>query len=331
MINNIIHYLLKNFVSWRKKFMEKRQRVSFCFLILHYIDIELTCKTVDSILGLQNFDNSQIVIVDNASPNESGKLLKNKYKEIKQIHIILSNENIGFSAGNNLGFQYIKNNFMTEFVIATNCDVLFLQKDFINKVKELYLEDPFWVAGPDIFVPNRNYHSSPLSDRLIDSKTIDNLLGKWEWERRKFQKKISLYGIVLYIKDCYAKNIIVKNIFKIKWFIQGKKKKYDKRSDKVVLQGSCLIFDKRYCEENEELFRPLTFMYAEEDILAYQCMSHNWKIRYFPEIQVYHLCEGSSQLYKLNYQQYCKKRLLKLDRLQESYRILNQLVMDSEM
>ncbi len=119
--------------------MEEKQYVSFCFLILHYMNIELTYKTVESVLSLDNFNDSKIIIVDNASPNESGKKLEKKYAEMNQIHLILSSQNLGFSAGNNLGFQYIKDNFIPEFVIAINNDILFPQKEFLCKVKELYL------------------------------------------------------------------------------------------------------------------------------------------------------------------------------------------------
>lgn len=301
--------------------MNIKERISCCFLILHYINIELTNNTVESVLSLQNFDNSKIVIVDNASPNDSGKVLEEKYKKMKQIHIVFSSVNVGFSAGNNLGFQYIKSIFSPEFVIAINNDILFPQKEFINKVKELYFEEPFWVAGPDVFVPQRAYHSSPLSDQMLDQQRIKTYLEDWECEKRMFSKNFSVRALRSYIRDCYADTILLKYIFRLKRLVQRPLKKYTQRGRGVVLQGSCLIFDKRYCEKNDNLFLPLTFMYAEEDILTWQCIRNNWEIRYFPEIQVWHLGEGSSLIRKISYRQYCDKRIVKLDRLQGAYRI----------
>lgn len=52
--------------------MKTIQNDSICFLILHYMNIELTSKTIESVLTLNNFRNSKIVVVDNASPNNSG-------------------------------------------------------------------------------------------------------------------------------------------------------------------------------------------------------------------------------------------------------------------
>lgn len=306
--------------------MEEKRYTPFCFLILHYMNIDLTYKTVESVLNLDDFNDSQIIIVDNASPNESGKILIEQYGKMKQIHIILSPENVGFSAGNNLGFQYIKHNFRVDFVVAINNDILFPQKEFLGKLKKLYLEAPFWVAGPDILQPHQNYHSSPAADKWRNAEEMKLLLDQSEKNKKNLKKKISLNGLKLYFKDCFPENIFIKSILRLKRFIQGQTKSYSKRNEDVVLQGSCLIFDRRYCEKNDDLFLPLTFMYAEEEILTWRCKSNNWKIRYFPEIQVWHMVHGSSQFPGLSYKQYCKKKILDIDRAEVAFKIyLNQI------
>lgn len=309
--------------------MKEKQHISFCFLILHYMDVNLTCKTVDSILHLESFGDSQIVIVDNASPNGSGKELEASYRHMKRLHLILSSQNIGFSAGNNLGFQYIKDNFLPEFLIVINNDILFPQKDFLCKVKQLYLEAPFWVAGPDVLQPHKNYHSSPSANRWRDEKEMKLLIEQSEKEKKELMKKFSLVGIKLYLKDCFPDNVLVRKMIKLNRLIQGQKKAYDKRSEDVVLQGSCFIFDSRYCEKNECLLLPLTFMYAEEELLTWRCVNNNWKIRYFPEIQVWHINHGSSQFSGLSYRQYCKKKILDIDRMEAAHKMyLKQITND---
>lgn len=312
--------------------MEQKRYIPFCFLILHYMNIELTYKTIESVLNLYNFNDSQIVIVDNASPNESGKLLVEKYSKMEQIHIILSSKNLGFSAGNNMGFQYIKQNFRTDFIVVINNDILFPQKEFLDKVKELYLEAPFWVAGPDILQPHKNYHSSPAADEWRNAEEMKLLMEQSEKEKSDLKKKISWGGLKLYLKDCFPENVFIKSIFRLKRLIQGQKKSYSKRGEDVVLQGSCLIFDRRYCENNDELFLPLTFMYAEEEILTWRCKNNNWKIRYFPEIQVWHINHGSSKFPGLSYKQYCKKKISDIDKLEMAFKIyLKQITVGNEV
>lgn len=50
----------------------------FGYVVLHYENIEITERCIKALL--ENFKHSPIVIVDNCSPNNSGKLLKQKYE-----------------------------------------------------------------------------------------------------------------------------------------------------------------------------------------------------------------------------------------------------------
>lgn len=301
--------------------MDQRQHVSICFLILHYMDIEMTNRAIESIQSLNNVGDSQIIVVDNGSPNGSGKLLEQKYEHVKEIHIILSALNDGFSAGNNLGFQYIQNNFTVDFVVAINNDILIPQKDFIDKLSVLYTEAPFWVAGPDVYVPHRDYHSSPMYEHPLSTEEIKAVIKKTEWEKTQFVKKYSLYGMKLYFRDCCSENIVVKVAVKLNRMIRGHKKNYKERREGVVLQGSCLIFDKRYCEKNAKLFLPLTFMYGEEIILAAQCKKNDWEIRYLPELLVWHSGGGSMQVEKMGYRNYLMKKETEFAGCMKAYKI----------
>ena len=294
------------------KIMNSKRHISTCFLVLHYMDVKLTITTIESIMKLNHFGDSQIVVVDNASPNGSGRILKEKYKDMKEIHIILSESNVGFSAGNNIGFQYIKKNFISDFVIVINNDILFPQRDFIDKLSALYNEEPFWVAGPDVYVPHRNYHSSPMYDHSLNAQEIRIVIEEAVRKKHKLEKIFSLYGFKLYIRDSFRENILIRILLKLNRVIRRQKKKYKGRAEDIVLQGSCLIFDKRYCEKNSQLFLPLTFMYGEEILLALQCKKNNWTIKYFPELVVWHSCRGSSQCKKLSYREYCATMIIVL-------------------
>jgi len=54
-------------------------KYKFTFVVLHYITIEDTTECVDSILTNIKYDNYNIIIIDNGSPNDTGKLLADKY------------------------------------------------------------------------------------------------------------------------------------------------------------------------------------------------------------------------------------------------------------
>ena len=59
------------------------------FLILHYYTIDDTIKCVNSIKSNIDADNYEIVIVDNASPNDTGKELEELYKDNDKIHVLI--------------------------------------------------------------------------------------------------------------------------------------------------------------------------------------------------------------------------------------------------
>ena len=70
-----------------------------CFVILHYMATDETIICVDSILENVNGDK-RIIIVDNASPNNSFDELNIKYKDNILVDVISTDENLGFAKGN---------------------------------------------------------------------------------------------------------------------------------------------------------------------------------------------------------------------------------------
>ena len=61
----------------------------------------------------------------------------------------------------------------------------------------------------------------------------------------------------------------------------------------VVLHGSCLIFSPEYVKSEQEAFYKETFMWMEEEILAYLCQKKGYRMVYSPLLKVYHM-EGIS-------------------------------------
>lgn len=282
-------------------------KTDICFLILHYIDLELTKSAVASIQLLENVENSKIILVDNASPNGSGKELRQMYSNSPNIYVILLEKNLGFSSGNNWGYKYIKNKFDTEFIIAANNDVIFHQKNFISKLFELYSNFPFYVGGPDVYLVEEKRHGSPFKEELSENDRI-KYIKKYTKAINECQKRLSFWCLKKYLKKHFTKNWFVRALLVFNNLIK-KDKEYTKQMENCILSGSCLIFDKRFIITNQILFEPLTFLYDEEELLTLRCFINHWNTRYFPQLQVYHIAAGSDQLKKLSYRQACDKWL----------------------
>ena len=71
-------------------------------IVTYRTNKEILFNCIDSIDS-----NVKILIVENSSDNEFKSELEKKYSNIS---VILANKNLGYGAGNNLGFKNIKNN-----------------------------------------------------------------------------------------------------------------------------------------------------------------------------------------------------------------------------
>lgn len=263
--------------------------MKFVYLVLHYKNIADTTKCVKSIFSTTN--QADIVIVDNGSKDGTGQQLKILYKENDRITILISEENLGFSKGNNLGYTYIRNNMNADFVIISNNDVVFYQDDFEEKIKRSYQDTHFYVLGPDVYVPSTKGHQNPLfvkpmtlvqleNDREVYRKYLDNPKG---YLRRKRIRNIKNK---LCTKYTWFRKIY--NSFRQKTDVD-----YTLHYENVGLQGSCIIISKKYLCEEEKMFTPEPFLYCEEWFLYYKCNLKNYKVVYCPEIGIRHEERGS--------------------------------------
>lgn len=114
---------------------EKKNSISI--VILNYESYRETEKSVESILK-RNLDVDGIVIVDNASVNNSFPYLKNKYQNNSRIKVVRSKRNLGFAKGNNLGIKVARKTWKTDFVLLLNSDTLMLEDDYLIKVLNEY-------------------------------------------------------------------------------------------------------------------------------------------------------------------------------------------------
>jgi N-acetylglucosaminyl-diphospho-decaprenol L-rhamnosyltransferase len=103
-------------------------------IIVNYNSYEDCCQCVESILEFAVVDAGAIVIVDNCSPDGSGRQLAARFPDIK---VILSDRNGGYGAGINLGVA----NLDTEFYLILNPDTRF-RENKIEVALELFAKEP---------------------------------------------------------------------------------------------------------------------------------------------------------------------------------------------
>lgn len=293
-----------------------------CYVILHYKNIQDTRKCIDSLIQMMN-PSSRIVVVDNGSGDDSGDQLKKEY-ESEQISILALDTNVGFSKGNNAGYAFAKDRFSPDFIVVTNNDVVFNQKDFELKIEELYSTKYFDVLGPDVYIPKNNEHQNPI---FLHGITIPELEHELEEYKRylenpqSFEKRLKLH---------WMKNRLVSQhpvIRKLYSRIRHKEEiDYRREYENVGLQGSCIIVSRKYIQNEVKMFDPEPFLYCEEEFLYYKCMDKGYKILYSPAVSIRHeeaasfnnMSKNNEEKLKFMLEHHVKAREMLLEYLKQS-------------
>ena len=162
---------------------------------------EVTINCINSILKFYSDNNIFITIIDNSSPNNSFKIIKNCFCNKSNISFIENSANLGFSKANNIGICFSKEKHDPDFYIVINSDIEFIQENFLDNIKSIYLRTSFDILGPDIlcFRDGVYLHTSPHSLSVPNMKNIkkrnESLL---LLNRRKYLNHINLLSYNLY-------------------------------------------------------------------------------------------------------------------------------------
>lgn len=123
-----------------------------CIILVNYNGAEDTIECIKSLQENEKKIDYEIVVVDNKSTDDSVQKLRN----IKDIKLIESDENLGFAKGNNLGIKYaVENNF--DYILLLNNDTV-VEVDAIFKLQQ-YIEqekDVGIVAPRIMYYSNKN-------------------------------------------------------------------------------------------------------------------------------------------------------------------------------
>ncbi|MDE7000720.1 MAG: glycosyltransferase family 2 protein [Lachnospiraceae bacterium] len=169
-------------------------------VILNYHAYWETEKCVASILD-KHLNVSHIVIVDNASPNESYRILSKEYSGYGNIKVLRTHRNYGFAKGNNIGIRYARTVLGADYVLLLNSDIVITDEQFLNKLLKAEKRDTA-VIGSRILLPDgtgklltnvaysvrdilltcvgfyvKNLMISKLLDRLKDGRKIKRVNG----------------------------------------------------------------------------------------------------------------------------------------------------------
>ena len=225
-------------------------------VILNYNTFEDAVVCVDSIKKHTKGVAYKVYLVDNASPDGSGKQLDAKYCDDLDVDVIVSESNRGFSGGNNLGIQAaLKEGF--EYIYLLNSDII-LMNDALSLMQEAFKSaSDIAVVGPAVYSKDGKYmqyarKGITLVAYLFNQRSFSTLFPKLNEKLRYFS--------------------------------------YNQSEDftfEGMVSGCCFGMRTDFIEQNHCMDENV-FMYYEEDILAHLMKKNGQKARIASKAQVIH-------------------------------------------
>ena len=145
-------------------------------IILNYNSGSWLNDCVNSILKT-NYQNYEIIVVDNSSSDDSHKLCKEK---LEQIILIENNENLGYCEGNNVGIDKSKG----DFVVILNPDTL-VEPNWLDELLSAFSKHGDGIYQPKIL-------ASTDHDLLLSTGNMLQLFG-FGFSRGKGEKDTKQY------------------------------------------------------------------------------------------------------------------------------------------
>lgn len=252
-------------------------------IIVNYQTYQLTKDTINSIIDKHHSFNYEIIVVDNASKDDSLDKLQKDFKD--KVKFIASKENNGFAAGNNLAIEKAKG----RYVLLLNSDTVVLD-DSLDKIYK-YMEENVDVGATGCQV-------------ILESGELDKAC------RRSFPNPQNAFYRLFHIptknkKDNYNLDELDDDgIYEID-----------------CLTGAFMFIRKTALKDIGGGLDETFFMYGEDIDLCYRIKKAGWKIVYFGKSKIIHYKGASSkkQKSKLIYEFYramyiyYKKHLAKIN------------------
>lgn len=228
-------------------------------IILNYKTYDMTIKCVQSIFDNTSFDY-KIYIVDNLSCDGSYEGFMSYFANNSKIEILKSNENGGYSKGNNIGIRKaIKDG--ADYLIISNSDVLLLNNAFEILYYRLKENPDIFVAGPSI--TSLDGEEQQFARKKLDTKGF-------------FFDKKPLYWLRRFFPSEMTKRTLSWSKSQPLYSFMG------------MVSGCCFIINSNLFVKIG-LFDENVFLFGEEDILAYKLAIENEKVTIISDAKILHL------------------------------------------
>lgn len=160
----------------------KKPQLSIIILTWNTVKITQTCiRSINQ--HLKNKLNYEIILVDNASTDNTITLLKNE----DNLTIIKNKENLGFSKGNNIGAKKAK----ADYLLFLNSDIEILDSNLSNMLNYFQSNPQIGLIGPKFLNPDLSIQGSVFPPQTAINAFKEYWLNQKDTYSKYFPKKIS--------------------------------------------------------------------------------------------------------------------------------------------
>ena len=184
--------------------------MDFSIVIVNYNTRRLISECLDSIFSMCAGKDFEVIVIDNASTDDSVSWLQNNFGD--RIKLIVNSNNLGFAVANNQGAKIARG----EYLFFLNSDTL-MAADILPELKVIFQAQPeIAVLAPGILnadgsVQDKTFGNFPTLKYLL-GKNLRKLFGVKAAAQSEFQSLIPLVKVDWLTG---AALVIRKNIFDI--------------------------------------------------------------------------------------------------------------------
>jgi hypothetical protein len=138
-------------------------------LVLNYRGPQDTVRCVQNLQRQTIADRMEMIVIDNASCDDSIGVLRNRLGKMQNVRIVESPKNLGFGGGNNVGARYATG----EYILIINPDTE-PEADSLERLIAILQEDP----GIGIVAPMLAFSDGTVRDSHRNFPTLSALVAK---------------------------------------------------------------------------------------------------------------------------------------------------------
>lgn len=232
-------------------------------IIVNYNTYKLTKQTIESVFNANPSYNYEIILVDNASKDDSISKIKTwlkQHKDNDKVKIIINSENLGFSKANNIGIKEAKGT----YILLLNSDTYIID-DCLEDCMS-YVEDNKRIGalGCKVVLPNGMLDHACKRGFPTPKASLHYFLKL----HKKNPKKYGAYE-ALHLGE-------------------------DEVGEIDVLMGAFMLMPRSVLNE-VGLLDEQFFMYGEDIDLCFRIKQAGYQIIYYPKASIIHYKGGSSK------------------------------------